>query len=592
MRPSVKIPASAVETDVLVIGAGPSGLLAALALARLGIRVHFVERRAPGSQYGNADGLQPRTLEIWKNYDILDGFSLHAAYVHAMVAYEQSADGIGLVRTTPSRNVVVSARYGFEMAASISTIEATLRNAAEEAGADFFQPVAPASLDISDQDTEDSREKVYPIKVLLRPHFSEEPTSLSQGTRTMDDKDFAVHAKYVIGADGAHSWVRRHLSIQMHGDQTEHVWGVIDAIVDTNFPDCRFKCIIQSSTGALIIIPREGEMVRIYVQLPSAGATGPKGSFETPESTRAKILKHIVDGLAPYRIEFKEVFWHTIFSVPQKVASSYSLRDRIFIVGDACHTHSPGAGQGANASMGDSHNLAWKLAYVLRGWASRSLLDTYEQERRTYAQELIDFDKQIMDKLHGGTAEDYQSMLHKRNMFTSGIGIRYQSRLTSLGSELCARHLDIGERLPPSLLVRLGDWHPTELQDLVPADGLFKLFIFPSDILLATQNERLTEFAISLVQCGENNIFQRMSIYIIVDSPKEKVHWKDVPHPFQCWRSVFVSDIMDGSRGVYGKFGISHTGSTVLVRPDGYISMITELSGTGFGRIATFLQGL
>ena len=112
--------------------------------------------------------------------------------------------------------------------------------------------------------------------------------------------------------------------------------------------------------------------------------------------------------------------------VPQKVASQYSV-GRIFIVGDACHTHSPKAGQGANASMGDSHNLgewfmimltpsfitliffnlAWKIAYVLRGWAGESLLETYEVERRDYAQELIAFDKGIARTLDGGAAVDY-----------------------------------------------------------------------------------------------------------------------------------------------------------------------------------------
>lgn len=109
----------------------------------------------------------------------------------------------------------------------------------------------------------------------------------------------------------------------------------------------------------------------------------------------------------------------------QKVASSFSNRNRIFIAGDACHTHSPKAGQGANASMGDTHNLgsshpfkfcfahkhqkAWKLAYVLKGWAASSILATYEQERREYALDLISFDREISSSLEGRAAADYQA---------------------------------------------------------------------------------------------------------------------------------------------------------------------------------------
>lgn len=110
----------------------------------------------------------------------------------------------------------------------------------------------------------------------------------------------------------------------------------------------------------------------------------------------------------------------------QKVASSFSNRNRIFIAGDACHTHSPKAGQGANASMGDTHNLgsshpfkiyfahkqhqkAWKLAYVLKGWAAPSILATYEQERREYALNLISFDREISSSLEGRAAADYQA---------------------------------------------------------------------------------------------------------------------------------------------------------------------------------------
>lgn len=253
-------------------------------------------------------------------------------------------------------------------------------------------------------------------------------------------------------------------------------------------------CLQIVLTNSVQLIPREEGKVRIYVQLsPQDSVKTSDGRLDksvlSSDMMRTKVLsvrdvsrmkyvlakialQRIREGMHPYKIHFTRVFWSTIFTgeyhyhflrttintiyiVPQKVASSYSFKDRIFIVGDACHTHSPKAGQGANASMGDSHNLgeyslmfiwvvslkcsrkAWKLAYVLRGWANPSLLATYETERRKFAQDLIAFDKRIAHSLDGKTAEEYRQyvfplltsecisefeidsrMLHDQNLFT------------------------------------------------------------------------------------------------------------------------------------------------------------------------------
>ncbi|KAF8532565.1 FAD binding domain-containing protein [Gautieria morchelliformis] len=593
------------QTDVLIIGAGPSGLMAGQALARLGVKILIVDRRLVGTQYGNADGLQPRTLEIWQSYGMLDKISPKSAAMHAMVSYEQDVEGKGLVRSTPSRNIVVTCRYPFELTASIDTIEQTLRMSLEAAGARLVQPVSPLSINILTEEPGITEELTHPIRVVLNhlnheqayPASHELDTTGNGNSTEFGSEIEEVSAKYVIGADGAYSWVRRQLGIQMEGDQTEYVWGVADVIVNTNFPDLRFKCIVQSSTGAIIIIPREEEKIRIYVQLSAQDIVKTQDgrldkSALSPESIRAKVLSRAKVGLEPYLLEFRQVFWCTIFSVPQKVATHFSFRDRIFIVGDACHTHSPKAGQGANASMGDSHNLAWKIAYVLKGWAKTSLLDTYEVERRAYAQDLIELDKHIVKSLNDGTgtAAEYQHTIHQQNMFTSGIGVFYRSRLTDDGGNRYAVHLKAGERLPPSRLVRLADWHPMELQDLTPSDGLFKIFVLPCDIRIPDQTARLTQFSAALSLYAGPPETERISSFVIVNNSEEDVHWKNVPLPLQSWKRVFVSEL--GENGLYCKFGISSAGAAILVRPDGYISMLAELSDVGAGKIIAFLQDL
>ncbi|KAF5388916.1 hypothetical protein D9757_005093 [Collybiopsis confluens] len=363
-----------------------------------------------------------------------------------------------------------------------------------------------------------------------------------------------------IGADelptGAHSWMRQQLGVTLEGEKTEYVWGVIDVCMHTDFPDARLKCIIQSSQGAMIIIPREEDKLRFYVQC------SPKDRIsELNEDIKNKLLQRISDGLRPYKITFTQIFWYTIFSVPQKVASKFRVGP-IFLAGDACHTHSPKAGQGANISMGDAHNLgksapeirilslsctelAWKLAWVLRGWSDDSLLDTYEIERRTLAIQLIEFDKAISASLNGCEASRYSSMLHEQNLFTSGVGIRYRSQLmveannreVSLSDTFS---LEIGTRLPPMNIVRFADWHPMDIQDLAASDGLFKIIIFSGDLQGDIESKGLREFAEHLQLLADKKqgsiLFKQFTMFTVVTEYKESDIWSFIPPFLRNWR--------------------------------------------------------
>ncbi|KAF9479527.1 hypothetical protein BDN70DRAFT_993405 [Pholiota conissans] len=577
------------KTDVLIIGAGPSGLMAAQALGRLGIDVTVIERRAPGEAYGNADGLQPRTLEIWQGYGMLETIAAKGTRMIAMVGYERSKSTGCLVRSQPSSNVVVSSRYPYEITASISDIEATLRESAEKAHVKFIHSSWPVSLEIDESKSHDKcTADEFPVKVTVE-------TACSAGE---DNRHRTISSKYVVGADGAYSWVRRALDITMDGEQTEDVWGVVDVIMKTDFPDYRFKCIIQGSAGPVVIIPREGDKVRIYISMAASDHISRRDDGRLDKSTfdhreiQRKILERIKERLAPFFVEFTHVFWSTIFSTAQKVASKFSFKNRVFIAGDACHTHSPKAGQGANASMGDSHNLAWKLAYVLRHWASPSILETYEDERRAYALELISFDKVISTSLEGGTAADYQRILHKQNLFTSGTGISYSSsNLTvQINPPRSSGSVGAGERFPFGPLVRLADWHPFDSQDLVPSDGKFKLILLPGNLLHTESKEILHRFCRTFQNAmlkrvdnllGDlSGVRSRLSICTIARNLKEDITWKDVPPKLvESWKCCFTTDSLGENDDFYEKFGVYQDDQTamVLVRPDGYISMIAGL---------------
>ncbi|KAJ7932748.1 FAD binding domain-containing protein [Mycena leptocephala] len=551
-------------TDVLVIGAGPGGLMTAQALARLGVKVKVVERRAPGEAYGYADGLMPRNG------------------MHVMVGYEQNPNGEGLVRCVPNPNVIVPTRYPYEYTLATENLEGTLRENLEGAGTHITYGAAPISID-----SPGGEESL--VKVVIQHGLKN-----ASGTYFYPGKDVSessntevVHAKYVVGADGAHSWVRRHLKIPMEGDTTDSFWGVTDVIVKTDLPDYRTKCVVQASAGPLIIIPREGDIIRIYVGLsPQEAVRTSDGRLDPSlptERVRGLVLGRIQETLRPYTMEFTKVIWCTVFPVSQLVATKYRVLDKVFIVGDACHTHSPKAGQGANASMGDGHNLAWKLALVLRKWAKPSILDTYQEERRKYAQDLIAFDKKLSANLADGTAVGFQDLIHESNMFTSGVGLQYVSRLTKLNLPSGASKLTAGFRLPPSPLIRLSDWCPMELQDLAPSDGLWKIFIFPGDILVPAEKERLDKFGAALSNSIISGLTERLCIYTVLSSSKEKAIWSDVPMIARNWKKL--------GGHTYSHYGISSDGAAILLRPDGYISILTTLH-TAAGEIVSFFNEL
>ena len=153
-------------------------------------------------------------------------------------------------------------------------------------------------------------------------------------------------------------------------------WGVVDMLAVTDFPDIRLKAAIQSADeGNILLIPREGgHMVRLYVDL---GEIDPKHRAAFRESyTQDKVIEIAQRVMRPYSLDVRSVAWFAVYQVGQRVTDRFddvpagqagSRLPRVFIAGDACHTHSAKAGQGMNVSMQDAFNLGWKLASVLEG---------------------------------------------------------------------------------------------------------------------------------------------------------------------------------------------------------------------------------
>lgn len=298
------------------------------------------------------------------------------------------------------------------------------------------------------------------------------------------------------GCDGAHSAVRKSMGFSMVGDSSDAVWGVIDLYPQTNFPAIRKKSIVQSSSGSLLLIPKDGdELVRFYIEFP--GCTAADVTFEELKR-RARAI------FSPYTMEIAEAVWWSAYSVGQRVANNFSKVNRVFLTGDACHTHSPKAGQGMNTSVQDGYNIGWKLGAVLRDRANPALLQTYVLERQRTAQDLIEFDRYFANlfssayrKEHGITAEEFSAQFVKSGRYTAGITIKYEASLiTNHDSEedhRLASNVEVGMRLPSAQVVRLSDARTIQLLSALKADSRWHIIIFAGEINSTGASARLQQ---------------------------------------------------------------------------------------------------
>ena len=198
-----------------------------------------------------------------------------------------------------------------------------------------------------------------------------------QHTKELEDTGATstIRAKYVVGCDGARSATRTAIGRELAGDATNQSWGVMDVLAVTDFPDIRVKCAISSANqGNILIIPREGGyLVRVYIELDEVTD---KEMLDNRSVTPEKLAKVANRILHPYTIEIKDVGWWSVYRIGQRLCDKFddvpaeeiaTRLPRVFIAGDACHTHSAKAGQGMNVSMADAWNLGWKLGVRAQG---------------------------------------------------------------------------------------------------------------------------------------------------------------------------------------------------------------------------------
>jgi len=602
------------EVDVLIVGCGPAGLVLAAQLAAFpDIRTRIVDRRPGPLELGQADGIACRTVEMFNAFGFAERLLKEAYWVNETVFWKPDpADRSKIVRSGRIQDTEDGLSEFPHVIVNQARVHDYLLGVMRESSARL---VPHYNLHVRTVEVADSED--YPVKVSLQRM---EPDRQGQ--------EVAVQARYVVGCDGARSSVRQSIGRSLVGDAANQAWGVMDVLAVTDFPDIRLKSVIQSAhEGNVLIIPREGGyLVRFYIELDKLD---PDQHLTTGDITTGQLIAAANRIIRPYTVDVKDIAWWSVYEIGQRLCAKFddvqqeamsSRFPRVFIAGDACHTHSAKAGQGMNVSMQDTFNLGWKLAAVLQGRSAPSLLHTYSAERQAIAKELIDFDREFAKmfsappKESGAEGEgvdprEFQSRFVAQGRFTAGTATRYKPSL--ICAEPAFQHLapgfPIGMRFHSAPVIRLVDAKPVQLGHAAVADGAWRIYAFadlrnpqhPASRMgalcrfLAADESPITRFT-----AGGADIDSVIDVRATFQQGHRDLDINGMPKVLLPrkgrfglidYEKMYCPDLKGGT-DIFAMRGVDREqGCMVVVRPDQYVAHVLPLDG--FHAIAEFFAG-
>ena len=601
------------EVDVLIVGCGPAGLTLAAQLAQFpDIKTCIVEQKPGRLSVGQADGIACRTMEMFHAFGFSERVLKEAYWVNETTFWKPDE--------RRPETIVRSGRVQ-DVEDGLSEFPHVILNQARIH--DGFLDVmrkSPAKL-----------EPYYSRRLLdlqvdpaAGPADHAVTVRLERVDAENEGKVETIRARYVVGCDGARSTVRKSIGRELHGDSANHAWGVMDVLAVTDFPDIRFKALIQSAKdGSLLIIPREGGyMVRIYVELAKLDVGERVASRNiTADDVIAKAQRI----LKPHTLDVREIAWWSVYEIGQRLTDKFddvpeaetaTRLPRIFIAGDACHTHSPKAGQGMNVSMQDAFNLGWKLAAVLRKQSAPSLLHSYSAERQAVAKELIDFDREWSGilasaaKAGGADAAMTQDYFVRHGRYTAGTATHYTpSVLTgALSHQHLAEGLVIGKRFHSAPVIRLADAKPVHLGHAAQADGRFRIYAFSGAENPAAAGSAIRALCNFLTEAGESPVrrytpggadidavidlravFQQDHRELAIEAMPPLLLPRKGRYGLLDYEKMFCPDFKSG-HDVFAMRGIDRkAGCMVVVRPDQYVANVLPLDD--LAGLASYFDG-
>jgi len=601
VAPPIKRPLPS-HCDVMIVGCGPAGLNLAAQLSQFrDIHTVITDLKDDRLTVGQADGMACRTLEMFQAYGFAEQVIQEAYGVNEVAFWKPDPRNLShIARSSKIDDVEEDLSEMPHVIINQARIHDHFLNVMKHSAAVTEPYYSRKLIDLK----VDHANEEYPVTLTF-----ERAVTHSQFNREVE----TVRCKYAVGCDGARSQVRKSIGHELVGDALNQAWGVMDVLAVTDFPDIRLKAAIQSTNeGNILIIPREGGyMVRIYIELDKLK--------EDQRVDRENMTVDVLIGaanriMAPYTLDVKEVPWWSVYEIGQRLTTAFDdSRDgqnpHVFLAGDACHTHSPKAGQGLNTSVMDTWNLGWKMAHVLTGRAPKELLSTYSAERADIAKQLIDFDREwskmfsskprTEDNPGGVDPAEFQKYFQLFARFTAGVGIEYKPSIV-VGDSI-HQHLatgqPVGQRFHSAPVIRHGDAKPVQLGHCHTANGAWRVYAFAGSDDPASDSCRLRKLAHYLGSDPASPIKKHtppgadtdsvIDFRAVYQTPHRELDRTDL-HPFMTpvkgalglrdYEKVFCVD-HSPKKNIYDMRGISKSeGCILVVRPDQYVAAVLPLN--------------
>ena len=415
------------KTDVLIVGAGPTGLALAIQLIRLQVDFVILDKKETTTPFSKAIGVQARTLEIYEQIG-LAGKLVEQGWITEKASLVEGGEVRGVIELSNIGEGM--SPYPFLLIVEQGKHEKILYDFIKASGRDVF----------------------WQTELI---EFSQDESGVrAQVKKTNGDAEI-IEAKFLVGCDGAKSVVRHALGLSFEGSTFERLFYVADTQVDWRFAhDSLYVCLAQNTITAFFPMTGENHF-RIVGTFPE-GHERDEGEI-LYEEIEAQIKKD-----TELELDIHDVNWFSVYKVHSRRVNKFS-NGRCFVAGDAAHIHTPAGAQGMNTGIQDGYNLAWKLAMVLRGKASLSLLETYDKERSANAKGLLQTTDRVFDF---GASDEWFIAFFRTKVFpyianfalhfdsvkkfifplVSQIGINY--RKSSLSVENGFFKVKAGDRMP------------------------------------------------------------------------------------------------------------------------------------------------
>ena len=442
------------ETDVLIVGAGPTGLALAVQLIRYGVDFVIVDIKETTTPFSRAIGVQARTLEIYDQIELADD----------LISLGHAAEKVKFLRD----GVVRGEANLSELGTGVSPFPYVLlveQGLHEEL---LYQYIADHGHDV-----------LWRHEMLS---FSDDGDGVTAKIRNADGSEFSIRAKYLVGCDGAKSPVRHELGLTFEGDTVERLFYVADVELDWPYGHDALQ-INLGEDNLTAFFPLKGENRWRIV------GTFPEGHKKDETEILFEEIDAQIEHDMSVKLDIKKVNWFSVYNVHSRAVNAFS-KGRCFVAGDSAHIHTPAGAQGMNTGIQDGYNLAWKLALVLKKTAHEKLLATYNEERSRNAKNLlsttdrffefaasdewlISFVRNNIFPYVFGTALKFDVVKDQIFSIVSQIGIRYEGQ--SLSAEAGGFSVKAGDRMP---------WFPAEGKSIYESlkQPSFHLLTFGADI--------------------------------------------------------------------------------------------------------------